>query len=375
VDTSTDWSRRIISGIINYLKVNDPWHLFIEPHGVGEHLELQKGWQGDGVISRITSEKMATSLNARNIPVVNVSGMKVAGPQFPQVTSDMAIAARMAADYFLERGFKHFAYFSLQGLEYVARQRDAFDAAVRQAGHKCHFHSVKAHLGAQVPDWNIRVESLASWLSSLPKPLAVFTWSGGRELIHACQFAELRIPEEIALLSGTDDLLCEASHIPISAIRASSERIGFEAAAMLDELMRGKTVKAPTKLIPPMRVISRQSTEIFSIQDSAIVKALRFIHANAQRPIHVDEVAACASIHRRMLERRFKDILGRSPAEHIRRAHIEIAKKLLVDTNQSVADIAEKSGFGSAEYMASLFHDELGTTPLRYRREAALGLS
>ncbi|MEI6197827.1 MAG: XylR family transcriptional regulator, partial [Verrucomicrobiota bacterium] len=239
VDTSTDWSRRLISGIISYLKQHGPWQIFIDPHGVGEHLELQKRWQGDGVIARVTDEKLARSLHARRIPVVNVSGIKVAGPQFPGVISDTPAVARMAVDYFRERGFKHFAYLSLLGLEYVSRQLDAYVAKVQQAGCKCEVHCVKAHLGAQTPDWNLRMETLANWLRSLPKPVAILTWSGGREIIHACQFAGIKIPEEVALMSGTEDLLCEAAHIPISAVCAGSERIGFEAAAMLDDLMRG----------------------------------------------------------------------------------------------------------------------------------------
>jgi len=375
VDTSTDWSRRIISGIMSYLNKHNPWQLFIEPHGLGEHLDLQKGWHGDGVIARVTHEKLLHNLRARNIPVVNVSGIMVPGPQFPCVTSDTKAIAKMAVDYFKERGFRHFAYLSLQGLEYVSRQREAFIAEVQRNGYRCNLHAVKSHLDAQAPDWGLRIESLAKWLRTLPKPVAIMTWSGGREMVHACQFASLNIPEDVALLSGTDDLLCEASHVPISAVRAASERIGYEAAEMLDKLMSKRAVEETVRLIPPLRVVSRQSTDVVTIQDSALAKALKFIRDNAERPINVGEVAERAGIHRRLLERRFKDVLGRSPAEHIRRVHIELAKKMLIDTDMSIADVAEKSGFGSAEYMASLFHNELKITPLRYRRENTLGLS
>lgn len=375
VDTSTDWSRRVISGIKNYLSEHDPWQLFIEPRGTGERLDVQKGWEGDGIIARVTHEKLLVSLRARNIPVVNVSGIKVPGRQFPCVTSDINAIARMAVDYYRQRGFKHFAYLSLQGLEFVSRQVAAFVGEVQRVGFACDVYGVKTHLNTQTPDWNLRIEGLAKWLVSLPKPVAIMTWNGGREVVHACQYAGLNIPEDVAVLSGTDDMLCEVSHIPISAVRAACERIGYEAAELLDKRMRGGSQQETVRLIPPLRVVSRQSTDIFAIQDTTLVKALRFIRDNADKPVSVDDVATRAGIHRRLLERRFKDVLERSPAEYIRNVHIELAKKKLIDTDLSIADVAEQSGFGSAEYMASMFHHKLGITPLQYRRERKMGVS
>ncbi|MEI6196590.1 MAG: helix-turn-helix domain-containing protein, partial [Verrucomicrobiota bacterium] len=153
-----------------------------------------------------------------------------------------------------------------------------------------------------------------------------------------------------------------------------SERIGFEAAAMLDDLMRGKTVKDRVTLIPPLRVVSRQSTDILAIRDQALVKAMRFIHENAEKQIDVKAVAGLAGISRRSLELRFREVLGHTPADHIRRTRVEVAKRLLIDTDLSIADVAEQSGFGNAEYMATLFKKEVAITPLRYRRDSRLGL-
>ena len=374
VDTSTDWSRRIVSGIISYIKDQNPWQIFIEPRGLSEHLKLQNGWQGDGVIARVTDDKMASHLREQNIPVVNVSSIKLTGPPFPSVTSDMSALAKMAAEYFLGRGFRHFAYFSLQGLEYVSRQREAFLDEVQRAGYEVALFGVKTNPGVQTPDWNLQTEHLAKWLVSLPKPVAILTWNGGREVIHACQLAGITIPEDVALLSASDDLLCEASHISISAVRSASERIGYEAAAMLSQLMRDKEAKVGTKRILPLQVVTRQSTDVLAIRDPALVKALKYIQSNASKPINVGDVAKSSGIHRRLLERRFVDLLQRSPAEHIRRVHLELAKRLLIDTRLPIAEVADQSGFSSAEYMATLFQQELKTTPLRYRRENMMGL-
>ena len=371
VDTSTDWSRRVISGIVQYVRVHDFWHLYVESRGAEEKIELPRSWKGDGVIARIGNEKLARSLLARGVPVVNVSAIQLPGSvEFPRVNTDVADTAQVAVNYFLERGFKNFAYLSLLGLEYAARQQDAFVAAVEKTGGQCAVYGVKTHDGAQTPDWNLRLEKLGEWLRSLPKPVAILTWSGGREVIHACHAVGLRVPEEVALLSGSDDFLCEASRVPISAVQAAAERIGQEAAALLHRLMRGGKPPARPILVPPLRVVTRQSTDTMAISDVALVKALSFIRENATKRIRVGEIAAHAGVSRRLLEQRFIKTLGRTPAAQIRRTHLDRARTLLAETDLSIDQVAEACGFGSPEYMTYYFRRKLKVTPLKFRRAA-----
>jgi LacI family transcriptional regulator len=207
-------------------------------------------------------------------------------------------------------------------------------------------------------------------LKSLPKPVAIFTWSGGREIIHGCAYAGLAVPEQVALLSGSnDDLLCEVSPIPISAVRQSCQEIGTQAAALLQRLMQGKTVPNKPHWVAPLSVITRQSTETLAISDPSLVAALKYIRENTGKLIQVSDVCASAGLSRRVLERRFAEHLGRSPASHIRRIHLERAKKLLAETNLPLPEVASSSGFGSPEYLAFALVRDVGLSPLRYRRK------
>ena len=371
IDTSTDWSRRVITGIKQYISTHEFWHLFVEPRGVEEPLEIPRGWQGEGIIARIGRLSMARSLWESRIPVVNVSAINIPdAPTFPRVNADVAGSAKSAVTYFQERGFHHFAYLGLIGLEYVARQQTAFVEAVAEAGGKCYVRGVQTHDGAQTPDWNLRIEELASWLKSLPKPVALFTWSGGREIIHACDAAGLRVPEAVAVLSGSDDFLCDLSRVPISAVQSACETIGNEAASLLHRLMNGHKPPMQPILIPPLRVVTRQSTDTVAISDLHIAKALGFIRENAAHQINVQNVAQHAGISRRLLEKKFKSILDRSPAEHIRQTQLDRAKQLLLETKLSIERIAEIAGFGSPDHMAFIFRNKFKITPLKYRHEA-----
>ena len=375
VDTSTSWGRGIVRGVHQQVLHQYPWQLFLEPRGVGETLRLPPSWTGDGVIARVGDEAMAQHLLERRIPVINVSAIQIPRAHFPRVCTDLEAAGRMAADYLLARGFHHFAYLSLQGLEYVARHRDAYARTISQAGYSCALHGVQVRNQTQVTDWNLRIDELAEWLKTLPKPVAILTWSGGNEVIHACHHAHIAVPEDVAVLSGSDDdLLCELSDIPISAVKQASEQIGRHAAAQLESLMNDPAAPPATeKLIPPQEVITRQSTDTLAVQDDHLGVALTYIREHLDTAFQVEHVAQKAGLSRRVMERRFMDVLKRSPAEYIRRARLDRARLLLAKTDLSISQVAESSGFGSPEYLAQILRQDTGLSPLRYRQKLREG--
>lgn len=335
-----------------------------------ERLALPRGWRGAGVIARVSTRSMARELSGLDIPVVNVSSIEIPGVTFPQVTSDLVELARIATDHLLDRGFRSFAYFSLRGLEYVAKHQQAFKESVSKSGFPFAVLAVDPVKGAE-PDWNLDLVTLGTWLKTLPKPVAVFTWnpSSAREIIFASQAANLLVPEDVAVLSGTDDaLLCELLDVDISALLVGAERIGFEAARILDRMMSGKKCPEKPVLVPPAGVVTRQSTDTLAISDRAVVKAVSFIRENLSQPIHVAEIARHAGVSRRVLERRFQYHLKRSPAEEIRRVRLRRAQELLLDTDMPIPELSEAAGFGSPEYMAYVFRQECNMTPVEYRR-------
>lgn len=372
VDTSSSWGRQIVVGIHDYIHKHERWQMFIETRGLQEVWSVPAGWLGDGIIARISNLQLAADLKARNIPVVNVSGIQLPGVDFPRVSTDLKAIGRLAVQHFLNRGFKSFAYCSLTGLSYVLQLQESFAQAVKAAGGECNIYAAKPGLGAEM-DWNSDLTQLGEWMKSLTKPVAMLAWdySSGRAIMFAAELAGLVVPEEVAVMcGGDDDLLCEVLHTPMSGIRAASEQIGHEAARVLDAMMHG--AKPPTKPIffPPSKIITRHSTDTLAIHDATLVKALNYIRQNANKPLQVFEVCRAAGVSRRVLERKFVQALGRSPATEIRRVHMERAKQLLAETQMSIPEVAEASGFTSPEYMAIRFRLDLKASPLRYRKEA-----
>jgi LacI family transcriptional regulator len=350
VDTSSSWGRQIVAGVHDYIRKHERWQMFIEARGVQEEWSVPAGWRGDGIIARISNPQLAADLKARRIPVVNVSGIQISGVDFPRVSNDLNAVGRLAARHFLDRGFRSFAYFSLMGLSYVLQLQKSFSEAVSEAGGECKIYEEKPIQGAEM-DWNSDLTQLGDWLK------------------FAAELAGLLVPEEVAVLcGGDDDLLCEVLHTPMSGIRVASEQIGHEAARVLDGMMRGGKPPKDHTFFPPTKIITRHSTDTLAIHDAAMVKALNHIRQNVNKSLQVSEVCRAAGLSRRVLERKFIKVLGRSPATEMRRVHLERAKQLLAETQMSIPEVAEASGFTSPEYMAIRFRLDLKTSPFRYRK-------
>ena len=372
VETSTTWGRGIMDGIISYTRTHGRWQIFVEARGAEEPLQLPARWKCDGVIARIATPRMAKELQSKNFSVVNVSSIELEGAKFPRVCNNYEASAQLAVDHFLERGFRHFAYFSLVGLGYVATHQEAFARCVRAGGGDLSIFTAKPQIGAE-PDWRLDLKKLGEWLRNLRKPVAILCWnaSGAREIIFACQQVGLQVPEEVAVLSQSyDEVLCEATQIPISGVRVAADIIGFQAAKLLDGLMGGKKAPKEPHFISPLSIIARQSTDTLAVRDSALVKALSFIRQQATLPVRVDAVARHAGVSRRALERKFLAILQRSPAEELRRFQLDRARHLIAETNLRMPDIAEKSGFSSQAYLSAMFRKHFKQTPLQFRRES-----
>lgn len=377
VDTSSSWGRRVIEGAAYYSRQHSHWRLFFEARGMEEKLRVPADWSGDGIIARVSSKEMAQELKELHIPTVNVSGVHVEEADFPKITTDMKAGATLALEHFMHRGFRSFAYFSLKGLSYIAPQRDAFVAAAAAKGLSCSVYELQRQFGAE-PDWSTNHATILQWLGKLTLPVAILVWNAScaRAVIFAAQSGGMMVPEEVAVLSGADDdLLCEYVQPPVSGIVVDARKIGYEAAATLHQLIQGRSRRKKELRIPPLGIEARQSTDTLAIRDTALVKALSFIRQNASSPIQVNDVAEVSGLSRRVLERRFAETLGRSPAAEIRRCHIDRAKKLLQETRQPIPEVAEAAGFCSPEHFSTYFKTTVGKTPLQFRKENALSFS
>ncbi|HBO46142.1 MAG TPA: XylR family transcriptional regulator [Planctomycetaceae bacterium] len=373
VESSRNYGRGLLRGISSYVREHGYWSFFFQPHGLEDGAPVWLGrWEGDGIIARVNDEQMAEVLSAVRVPVVDLrNSVTTAG--FPGIGPDNRLVARLAADHFLERGFRQFGFCGMpRGVyRYMDQRRDSFVEILAEAGYVCSAFELSANpRGAR--GWDNAQDRLARWIARLPKPVAVMACNDdhGIRVLDACQRAEVSVPEEAAVLGVDDDqTLCTLSAPPLSSVNLDVEGIGYAAAELLDRLMGGERPPEKTIELPPRGVVTRQSTDILATDDNEVAMALRFIRERACDGIRVGDVVRHVLISRSSLERRFKAVLGRTPSLEIQRIQMDRAKQLLSETTLSLETVARRSGFGSRNYFSEVFHKSIGLTPGQYRRK------
>jgi LacI family transcriptional regulator len=367
IETTRSYGRNVLRGIADYARIHGPWIFHLSVDAPMRIVPPKGEWDGDGIIAQPhQDERLLKQLRDSGLPVVSLSGPPGFGG-LPAVRVNQEAVPRLALDHFRQRGFVRFAYCGSPGERFWPRTGDMFRRLAEEGGFTCEIYEPGYDSAADTPH---RLTPMVDWLRTLRKPTALLAGNDpkAREVLDACRIAGLHVPEDIAVLGVNDDeLICELANPPLSSIIHNARRVGYQAAAMLDQLMSGAKVM-DDELVDPLGVHSRQSTDLLAIEDPEIATVVRFIRENACSGIRVDDVLDQVPLSRRAMETRFRNAVGRPPHMEIRRVQLERVKELLVNSDYKLEKIADMTGFSSAQYLAGLFHRVVGVTPGTWRQ-------
>ena len=373
IETSNAYARGLLRGIHEYVAGHREWSLYLVEHSRLEtDFSWLEGWHGHGVLARIENVETAEFIRRLSLPTVDLSAARLA-PELPGAETDDAHIARWAVEHFVERGITNLAFCGDPRYGWSAKRGTGFAThAVR--------HGIKAH-EFNLPSTGTRAadrDQLASWLSSLPKPVGILACYdiAGQEVLEACAIAGLAVPDEVAVIGvDNDELISTLSHPPLSSIEPDSRRTGYLAAALLDQLMNGENVEPGLRLIPPLRIVARQSSDLLSVSDPLVAHALRYIRDRADTDVKVTDVLREVGLSRRALDIRFVKQVGRTVHSEIVRVRMDRVANLLASTDWTLARIADRLQFRHSEYMGAAFKKHTGRSPGRYRRDVTGSIS
>ena len=371
IDFNQHYCRSILGGVRQFIRIHEDWVCESDIQLDDSSLDwlLKEKW--DGIVAYAAGEKLIRFLEKSKIPSVNVSNALLPTDRIPRVVSDDYAIGKMAAEHFLERGLRHFAFFGMKSYQLSNLRMAGFEEALKAAGFRCNrlwadfHHIVGRRVRSEIP-------GIADLLTRGQSPLGVFCATDiyARHVIGCCVENHLHVPEQVAVL-GVDnsDTANGLAEIPFSSVEPQFDKIGYAAMELLAGLIAGKKPPKVPILIPPKRVVVRTSSDLLAIEDPMVVRALRAIRQRAYQPVQIDDIMRDVPLSRRMLEKRFKSAVGRSPYAEVLRLRVEKAKALLTDTDSSVAEVAELSGFGQAKQLHAIFTRETGVTPSAFRRK------
>ena len=370
IETSNRYGRDLLYGVRDWMGAGGRWAVRFTEQARGAAVpSWLKGWAGDGIIARVDSPAIAAALKRTGLPVVDVSAERDAS-EFPRVSIDNGAVARLAVEHFSSKGFAHFAYCGDARFLWSRERGAEFVRGLKAARHACADFTPSAR-ARRAPGSDAENRAIADWLAGLPKPVGVFACYDGRaqQVLEACQLLGLHVPDDVAVLGvDNDEVLCELCSPPLSSVQPNARRTGAEAAAMLARMMTARrSVRVETRFVEPVRVVERQSTDVVSVADPQVAAALRFIRQHACEGANVAEVLRAVPMSRTLLERKFQALLGHSPHRQIVHTKIERVKHLLVESEISIAVVAELAGFDSASDLSVAFRRETGESPYAFR--------
>jgi LacI family transcriptional regulator len=182
---------------------------------------------------------------------------------------------------------------------------------------------------------------------------------------------DLRIPSDVAILGvDNDELMCDLANPALSSISLGTDQIGFEAATLLNDMISGRRIAKVRRrrTIAPTGVITRASTNTIAITDKEVAIAVEYIRTYIGAGIQVADVAMTVDLSRSTLDNRFKEILRRTVHDEIERVRLERTKELLLTTDCTLAQISRQTGFGTVQYLATVFRQSTGQTLGEYRK-------
>ena len=320
-------------------------------------------------------------LSGKRIPVVGVGGSYVREQDYPQdvpyVATDNFKLVNLAYTHLIDVGLQHFALFSLPDRKenrWAQERENAFRSLMRRDHIAVEIFRGE---GADAPRWGEAVARQIEWLNRLPKPVGIIavTDARARQLLQACQVANIAVPEQVAVIGIDNDPLARMlSCIPLSSVIQGANEMGRTAARLLHQMLGGVRPTDTRILVPPAGLNALASSCHQPVRNPRVMRARHFIRLYACQGIKGDQVADYVGVSRTTLESYFQQELACSVHEEILRSKLNAAMALLAREDCSLADVALRCGFTTMQYLLAVFKRELGCTPKEYKERARQGL-
>ena len=374
-DFTEAFPSKLLKGIVSYSRRKEQWGICRMPPaykkliGIPGVVQWAKSWGADAVIGQF-DENDDVDLFAKNGIVAVAQDYKKRFATIPNITADYIGTGRMAARYYIERGFRHFGFFGFRNVCWSDERLAGFRQEIEAAGYGDSLYTYNIqdidHL------WYYEADQLTRWLMTVPKPIGVMACDDnqGNNLVEACHAAGIKIPYELSVMGvDNDELLCSLGSTPLSSIQVNIEEGGYQTAELIERRVLDPWLPPQDIVLRPVKIVGRISTASFATNDVQIQKAVKFIHQNDARKICVEDVMEKVALSRRLLERRFKAVTGQTIYQYITDLKLKRFAQMMLDSDEPLISIAMTLGETDTKSISRRFKQIYGCTPGEWREQ------
>jgi AraC-like DNA-binding protein len=164
-------------------------------------------------------------------------------------------------------------------------------------------------------------------------------------------------------------------HLPVARL------LGYARAALSDDVAAARDylgramalLEAPTAATPPRREPLPAGPHRGGLARWQINRIAAYIDANIGAAIKATDLAALVRLSASHFFHAFKDSFAETPLTYVARRRMALAKKLMLTTDEPLAQIALACGLCDQSHFTRVFRRVVGTSPHAWRREHASG--
>jgi LacI family transcriptional regulator len=377
IDTSRSVGQYYINGVGKYIHTHRNWRIYVPtPRYLStakiNYKKYIKENKIDGILALdAIDQQQLFKIHKSSVPMVIHSAKSC--KKFIKSVVDNVRVGEIAAEYFIELGFRNFMFVGLHKYLWSNMRMKGYKKVIDSRKDSRLFIQLLQNIGKNNKKDK---QDISKWLKTIPKPYCIFACNDdvGFFVLEVCKDFNIKVPEEAAVLGvDNDEMICNMATPPLSSIKIGYEKGGYEDAGVLNKLMNGD--KSASKLeikLAPQYIKTRESSNIIAIDDPEIKKALMFIRENYKKPIQVSDVVMATGFSKRMLQLRFKKVLERSIHDEIKRMRLEYIKDQLRNSRISIKKIVKSQQFMHPAHFCRFFKQLVSMSPVEYRRKYGL---
>jgi AraC-like DNA-binding protein len=184
--------------------------------------------------------------------------------------------------------------------------------------------------------------------------------------------------EQTAGIRGSDLRFTSTAPVSATMARQWATLIDLVAAAllpqdgvvsplMIEELTRTTAITALHTFPSTALTVAYQPSPAW-VTPASVRRAAAFLHAHADQPITIDQIAAAAGVTARALQYAFRRHYDATPTQYLRRIRLERAEQDLRARRGTIAEIARRWGWASASQFAVAYRRRFGILPSHTQR-------
>jgi len=363
-DANDYFGKTLLDGFILESKAHSWWKTLSFPClGEVTNTTAELCAKVDGFVTRGASPELKKLIENYKKPHIILRSPTSIDTKWPLHVDDVKIG-QIAYNETERLNLPHQAFL---GYENVIWSKERFIAFSQEKN-----HTKSLHLATHENLTTDGLNKLISWLKSLPKPTSLFAASDGlaSSAIKACMIANIKVPDEIAIIGADNDPhLCDSSVPTLSSIDLHPDSIGASCAWTLAKELNiiSSTKNAP--IVTPPSLVIRESSHQANSNFQLYRKALSWINRNALYGPSIQELADICNTSKRSLERAFLEVGNITPANYIRKQRIQGILYLLSRDEISLAELARQANFSDNSSFSNFVKRNTGKTPRELRTQ------